>query len=151
MGDDVALVDGIHVAADPHGAQAIQPALAASIRPPEEEDSGVLNHHRVGNDLLEARVLLDGSALGEEPDHVCFENIAVLENEEFGIHDFISILDGIDVADFESTDTLVEHLRERFRQKVGAAGLAPAVFAAAERRIDRVNAYLTLGEGAGSG
>lgn len=64
--DDVGTVLGVHVPAHSHRQHAVEPPLAAAVRPLAEEDPVVAHDHRVGDHLLERRILLHAVALREE-------------------------------------------------------------------------------------
>lgn len=84
-------------------------------------------------------------ARGEETEHVCFENIAVLLNEECGFGDFLRLLDRTDPMAFPDLDALAADLAERFRARVRACGLAEAGYLFVERKIHRVKDYVAHG------
>ena len=61
-----------------------------------------------------------------ETSRVCRENVATLRNEEFGVRHFITILDGIDVDNFDNLDHLVASIRRLFRDVIEKRELAQA-------------------------
>lgn len=75
-------------------------------------------------------------------EHVCFENIAVLRSEEYGIRHFVEIVDATDPEAFETLDVLSAHLKQAFEQEIERAGLARAATILAERKIDKVAQYV---------
>ena len=77
-----------------------------------------------------------------ETERVRLENVAILRNEAFGVHDFMRILDGLDVDDFDDLDHMTAMIRSGFRHEIEKRGLAQAVIGAAEHKIDRVERYV---------
>ena len=75
-------------------------------------------------------------------EHVCYENIAVLRSEEFGIKHFIEIIDATDPAAFDSIDAVAGHLKQAFEAEIRRSGLARAAYILAERKIERVSRYV---------
>jgi hypothetical protein len=78
-----------------------------------------------------------------ETEHVCFENAAVLKNEEFGVRHFLRVLDRTRPEDYAGLDALIGDLRARFAAEIRHAGLASGALAYAERRIAKVRRYVT--------
>ncbi|NQU40193.1 MAG: hypothetical protein HQ523_09600 [Lentisphaerae bacterium] len=78
-----------------------------------------------------------------ESGRVCRENVATLQNEEFGVRHFIDILDAIDVDNFDNLDHLVATIRRRFRKIIEERELAQASMVLAERRLAKVERYVT--------
>jgi hypothetical protein len=78
----------------------------------------------------------------EETEHVCLENMATLRNEECGVHHFLHLLDRFDPDAVADLDTLKTALRTQFRDAVRAAGLAQCACVYADRKIEKVAAYV---------
>jgi len=79
----------------------------------------------------------------EETERVCLENVATLRNEALGVQHFVEILDGVDVDSFDNLDHLVATIRQRFHEVIPRHGLAEAAIAYADRKIAKVEAYVT--------
>jgi len=68
--DDVGPVLGVHVPADADRELSVQPALPAAVGPLTEEEHALPRDERVGDHLLQRRILLDAIPVGEEPARV---------------------------------------------------------------------------------
>lgn len=79
----------------------------------------------------------------EITEHVCFGNVAVLSNEDCAVRHFRRILDAIRPEDYASLDMMIEDIRGQFEREVGVAGLSRAACLFAQRKIQRVRAYVT--------
>lgn len=77
----------------------------------------------------------------EVTEHVCNENIAVLENEVCGLRRFAAIVDRLDPDDYGSIEEVISGIRERFRSAVESSGLAEATYVFANRKITKVARY----------
>jgi hypothetical protein len=78
----------------------------------------------------------------EETEHVCFENVAVLENEMHGMQAFLRVIDRIDVDGYADLDAMVSDLKKRFRDHITSCGLAEAAYVFAEKKIDYIRRYI---------
>ncbi|MBT3295628.1 MAG: hypothetical protein HN919_21600 [Verrucomicrobia bacterium] len=79
----------------------------------------------------------------EESERVCLENVATLRNEALGVQHFVEILDGVEVDNFDNLDHLVATIRQRCHDVITRRGLAEAASAYADRKIAKVEAYMT--------
>ena len=75
-------------------------------------------------------------------EHVRQENIAVLKNETFGFKLFFTLLDAVDLNDYETLEELSDSLKVTFEKKLKEAGLARAAYLFAERKIEKVTRYI---------
>lgn len=80
---------------------------------------------------------------GRLTDHVFFANLALFKNELLSVDAFFKILNEIDADEFENLDSLLDHLRKVFREKVHLCGLAEAVNVCVERKLKKVAHYVT--------
>lgn len=100
-------------------------------------------------DHLERRVeLMVASYLEKEErhevtEHVCHENVAVLENEECGLRRFITILHRLDLDAYPDLDALVAAIKAQFKAVIEHSGLAAATYVFAERKVNKVYRYVT--------
>lgn len=78
----------------------------------------------------------------QETEHVCFENVAVLENEKCGLTEFLTVLDRIDPGAYADLDHLIDDLSRRFREKVTSCAIAQAAYLFALRKMRKVRAYV---------
>lgn len=78
-----------------------------------------------------------------ETKRVCLENVATLQNEEYGVRHFIEILDALDVDNFDTLDHLISTVRQRFHDVITSRGLARATIAFSDRKIAKVERYVT--------
>ena len=76
-------------------------------------------------------------------DHVFLANLTLFKNELLGVDEFFKILDETDHSQFDNLDTLTDHLRKCFREKIETYGLAEAVNICIERKLDKVARYVT--------
>lgn len=79
----------------------------------------------------------------EVTEHVCFGNVAVLSNEDCAVRHFRRILESIRPEDYGSLDEMIDDVRGRFDREVCLAGLSRAACLFAQRKIQRVRAYVT--------
>jgi len=93
---------------------------------------------------IEERVTecLDRQRKHQLSERVCFENVAVLKSEEFGIEHFLRIVDALDPDDFEDLASLIEELRRQFREQLKKTGLAEAAYFVADLKIASVATYV---------
>jgi hypothetical protein len=83
---------------------------------------------------------------GQETEHVCMENLATLRNEACGVRHILRLLDTIDLNEFGDLDALIAGLRVRFHETVQRASLAMCACVRAGEKIDKVAAYMRLGD-----
>ena len=84
----------------------------------------------------------DGRSPYAISDRVRQENLAVLANEKSGFKLLSGVLDGVDVAAYETLDELTDSLKKSFERKIEEAGLARAAYLFAERKIEKVARYI---------
>jgi hypothetical protein len=75
-------------------------------------------------------------------EHVFMANLTVFKNELLGVDEFFKIVDETEPDTFENLDAMVEHLRERFKQKIDTYGLAEAVNVCIDRKLGKVAKYV---------
>ena len=80
---------------------------------------------------------------GKLTDYVCLENLCVFKNELLGVDVFARIIDTTDPDQFESLTELKANLKNAFREKIRAAGLVPAIVRYVERKMNKVEGYVT--------
>jgi hypothetical protein len=81
---------------------------------------------------------------GQETEHVCEENMALLRNEEHGLRCYDRVLDSVDMDRYASVESLAADVKRSFRLVIRRTGLAEAVYVLVEQRIDRLVNYVTL-------
>jgi len=76
-----------------------------------------------------------------ETEHVCLENVAVLQNEECGLHAFMRVLDNLDVDEYADIDALHAGIEEKFVQRVRECGFAEVALIYARKKMVKVRDY----------
>jgi hypothetical protein len=107
------------------------------------------------NDLSEDITLLveqyrERHRKDEIADYVFLENLAIMQNELFGVTGFAQDVAEIDVDDFEGLDAMIDYLKTELEQRVKERGIARAVIYLISRKIDKVRGYVEGCAGAGS-
>jgi len=80
---------------------------------------------------------------GNLTNYVFLENLALFRNELLGVDAFGTILEQLVPDDFATLDEMVDHLKIAFRAKVKACGLAEVIDVYVERKLDKVQQYVT--------
>jgi len=75
---------------------------------------------------------------GQVSAHVCYENVAVLKNEECCYRSFIRILDALDPGAFDGVRPMVAEIRRQFRERVEACGFCNCSYLFADRKIQKL-------------
>lgn len=77
--------------------------------------------------------------------YVFRENIAVMQNELFGVEGFLQEVRQIDRSDWENLEDLVKELKAGIRARVKQRGIVPAVVDLIDRKITKASAYVSAG------
>jgi hypothetical protein len=80
--------------------------------------------------------------VGAETEHVCFENVATLENEESGVRGCLQAIETIQPADYPDLDTMIAELDRRFREVIRKTGLAEIAYVFAQQKLLKVKRYV---------
>lgn len=79
---------------------------------------------------------------GAVTEHVFFENVELLRNEERCLRRFLAILSETDAGVYENAAALEEDIRARFRRHVEEGGCAPCTLVQAEAVMAKVAGLL---------
>jgi len=82
---------------------------------------------------------------GRLTNYVFMENIALFKNELLGVDAFGKIVDETDTAAFDTLEAMVNHLKMRFKEKIRTAGLAEVICIYVDRKLEKVQKYVTQG------
>ncbi len=74
--------------------------------------------------------------------HVFYENVALMNNELFGIDSFLDEVRQIDPLGFKDTNELIDSLKKRLRERCANKGIAASAYILAERKMNKVLAYV---------
>ena len=80
--------------------------------------------------------------------YVFLENIALMNNELFGIDSFIETVRNTDPLLYGSVDQLIDALTAQLRQRCREKGYASSVCVLADRKMKKVHSYLERGSSA---
>jgi recombination DNA repair RAD52 pathway protein len=78
----------------------------------------------------------------EISNYVYLENIAVLQNELFGVEGFIEDIRSINIDDFETVENLIDDLLKQIKERVREKGLVHSIIYLVERKIKKVAYYI---------
>lgn len=79
---------------------------------------------------------------GHLTEHVFFSNIALFRNEEQGMDQFLNIVRETSPDAYPDMETLINHIKESFREKIRECGLAPFIDILVDRKIEKVIRYV---------
>ena len=75
-------------------------------------------------------------------DYVYLENLAVLQNELFGVEGFIEDVRSTNLDLYESVEELVDDLIKLIKDRVNEKGLVKSIIYLVERKIKKVAFYI---------
>ena len=75
-------------------------------------------------------------------DYVYLENLAVLQNELFGVEGFIEDVKSINLDTFETVEILVDELIKLIKNRVHEKGMVKSIVFLVERKIKKVAFYM---------
>ncbi len=78
----------------------------------------------------------------EISEYVFLENLAVLQNELFGVAGFIEEVKEVNPDDFNTTEELKSYLLKKLAQRVKEKGLVHSIIPLVERKMNKVGIYL---------
>lgn len=78
----------------------------------------------------------------EISNYVHLENVALLQNEIFGVEGFSQLISDIDVDGFDDIAHLQKELMDRFAVRIKEKGLAKSVMMLIERKMNKVCKYV---------
>lgn len=82
---------------------------------------------------------------GRLTNYVFMENLALFKNELLGVNAFGKIVEETDPTAFDTLETMVNHLKMRFREKIKTTGLAEVICIYVDRKLEKVQKYVTQG------
>ncbi len=74
--------------------------------------------------------------------YVFLENVAVMDNELFGVDSFLEEVRSLDGSGYSDVITLIHDLTRHIEQRCHERGIAMAVAVLAERKMKKVLAYI---------
>ena len=74
--------------------------------------------------------------------YVFYENIALMNNELFGINSFREEVRTINETDFMEIDLLINHLKKRLLERCHDKGIAASAYILAERKMNKIRTYI---------
>lgn len=80
---------------------------------------------------------------GELTEHVYLANCTLFKNELVGLNDFMTILRGTKINQFDTLEQLILYLQGRFKEQIKKLSLAEALEVCIERKMDKVKQYVT--------
>lgn len=75
-------------------------------------------------------------------DYVYLENLAVLQNELFGVEGFIDEIKNINADEFESVEELADNLINQLINRIHEKGLVHSIKVLVERKIKKVASFV---------
>ncbi|HEX3020071.1 MAG TPA: hypothetical protein VHP36_07200 [Chitinispirillaceae bacterium] len=74
--------------------------------------------------------------------YVFMENIALMENEFFGIDSFLSEVRSIKTDDFSDVHELIDNCRQLLTKRCHEKGIAPSALVLADRKMKKILSYI---------
>lgn len=75
-------------------------------------------------------------------DYVYLENLAVLQNELFGVEGFIEEVKTLNLDKFESVEELMNTLTNQLKDRIREKGLVHSIILLVERKIKKVSTFV---------
>jgi len=79
----------------------------------------------------------------EISNYVCLENLAVLQNELFGVEGYIDEVKRIDPESYDSIDDMIKSLHEILQKRIEEKGIVHSILLLVERKLDKVKKYIS--------
>lgn len=74
--------------------------------------------------------------------YVCMENIAVLQNELFGVEGLREEIKDLNTSNYKTLDDLINEIKERVNLRIREKGLVPSIKLLIDRKIEKVKKYV---------
>lgn len=75
--------------------------------------------------------------------YVCMENLAVLQNELFGVEGFREEIASLDILKYASLTEMIDDIKNRLSERIKEKGLVPSIKVLVDRKIEKVKIYVT--------